>query len=887
MLIKEDELAHYGILRRSGRYPWGSGGPEVASNQGFLGFIEHLKQQGFTEKQIADAVGGTIAGLRAAKSIARNEIRQGDIALATRLKDKGYSNIEIGRRMGRNESSVRSLLAPALKDRADVLQATATMLKGEVDKKKYLDVGLGVENLIGISNTKLKTAVAVLKEEGYELHRLEIPQLGAPGKYTTLNVLTKPDITKSEVIRNREDIALPGNFTKDGGRSYLAIQDPLPIHPDRVGIRYAEQGGKAMDGVIYVRPGVKDVSIGSDRYAQVRIQVGDKHYIKGMAMYKDDLPPGVDLVFNTDKHDTGNKFDALKSTSDIKGNPFKSVVRQLQENGKVTSVMNIVGLKEGSGVEGSWDKWSVGLSSQFLSKQSPSLAKKQLDMTYERQKAEFDEIMRLTNPTIRKKLLESFADGADSSAVHLMAAALPRTANRVILPINSLKENEVYSPSHNNGETVVLIRHPHGGPFELPELTVNNKNPEARRLLGTGPKLDAIGIHAKVAERLSGADFDGDTVLVVPNNQGRIKTMAPLEGLKGFDAKHSFPEYPGMKIMTGAAKQNEMGKITNLITDMSIRGANTEELARAVRHSMVVIDAENHRLNYKESARVNGIAALQKKYQGTKTDSKRTLLSLAGSRTDVPRRRLQRAKEGGPIDPHTGRKMFVPTGETRINKAGKRVPVTFESTKLAETHDAFTLSSGTHMESIYATHSNKLKALANEARKALVSTKPLVYSPSASTVYHKEVTSLNAKLNLAQKNRPFERQAQLLGSAIVSAKRRAYPDMEPSELKKIKGQALVEARTRVQAGKKRIEITDSEWKAIQAGAISNHRLTQILQNADLDVVKKLATPKTDVLMTSTKISRAKDMARLGYTQAEIAGALGVSLTTLKVAIGGG
>ena len=67
-----------------------------------------------------------------------------------------------------------------------------------------------------------------------------------------------------------------------------------------------------------------------------------------------------------------------------------------------------------------------------------------------------------------------------------------------------------------NGERVVLIRHPHGGTFEIPELTVNNKNPDARKIVGTIKSQDAIGIHHKVAEHLSGADFDGDTVLVIP-----------------------------------------------------------------------------------------------------------------------------------------------------------------------------------------------------------------------------------------------------------------------------------------------------------------------------------------------------------------------------------
>ena len=52
-----------------------------------------------------------------------------------------------------------------------------------------------------------------------------------------------------------------------------------------------------------------------------------------------------------------------------------------------------------------------------------------------------------------------------------------------------------------------------------------------------------------------------------------------------------------------------MGKISNLITDMTLLGASEDKLARAVRHSMVVIDDEKHHLDYKQSEKDNNIAA--------------------------------------------------------------------------------------------------------------------------------------------------------------------------------------------------------------------------------------------------------------------------------------
>src|SRR5688572_29738825 len=492
--IPEDQyLAHYGILRKSGRYPWGSGGPEVASNRSFLDFVAQLQKQGLSEAEIASGMGITTTQLRASKSIAKNEERQANINMATRLKDKGMSNIAIGERMGMPESSVRALLEPAAKDRADILLATSNMLRDEVAAKKYLDIGTGVENHLGMSSTKLATAVAVLQEEGYKIHYLKVKQVGT-GKQTTIKVLSAPDVTYSEVSKNRDQIKQPQHFTEDGGRSYISIQKPLSVSSKRVGVRYAEDGGTDSDGVIHVRPGVEDISLGGARYAQVRIAVDDTHYLKGMAMYKDDLPNGIDLVFNTNKKSTGNKLDAMKEMKADPENPFGAVVRQRVDpkSGKVKSAMNIVN------EEGDWDSWSRSLSSQLLSKQSPALAKGQLNMTYERKRREYDDINKLTNPAVRKKLLESLADDVDSAAVHLKAAALPRQRSSVILPINSLKEKEIYAPNFRNGESVVLVRYPHGGIFEIPELTVNNNHPQAKRALGQAR--DAVGINSKVAE---------------------------------------------------------------------------------------------------------------------------------------------------------------------------------------------------------------------------------------------------------------------------------------------------------------------------------------------------------------------------------------------------
>lgn len=887
---EDDYLAHYGILRKSGRYPWGSGDTSESRARDFLGMVEAARKEGLTDTEIARGWGMTTTEFRNTSTIANNEKKQADISAAQKLKDKGYSNVAIGKALGINESSVRALLKPGEKEKADILKSTADMLRGQVDEKKYLDVGKGVELHLNISKEKLGTAVSLLRNEGYELHKVSIPQLGT-NKETTLKVLAPPGTTWGEVYRNRDSVQQIRCYSEDGGRSYDSPKPPLSISSKRVGVRYADQGGAEADGVIYVRPGVKDVSLGGARYAQVRIKVDDTHYLKGMAVYKDDLPPGVDLLFNTNKKSTGNKLDAMKPVKDDPTDPFGAITRQIHEIGPdgkkhVSSVMNIVGSKEGAGEEGGWDTWSRNLSSQMLSKQSPALAKQQLAMVQEKKKNELDEIKGLTNPAVQKHLLEKYADSADSAAVHLKAAALPRQATKVILPVNSLSDKEVYAPTFRDGERVVLVRFPHGGTFEIPELTVNNRHPEAKKLLGNAP--DAIGIHSKVAERLSGADFDGDTVLVIPNNQGKIKTSPPLEGLKGFDPKSAYPAYDGMPKMTARMKGQQMGLVSNLITDMHVAGAPHSEIERAVKHSMVVIDAEKHNLDYKRSARENGIGALMKKYQGRAQGGASTLISKSGtsSTTRVNERKLRSAKEGGPIDPKTGRLVYVETGAKYPNGD----PKTQKSPKLAETHDAHTLvsDSKTPIETIYADHSNALKGLANEARKQTLQIKPLTYSPSANKVYAQEVRTLDAKLSLALRNAPLERQAQVLGNAVYRQKLQANPDMEESEKKKLKSKALDEARLRTGAKKELIEITDREWEAIQAGAISNNKLEQILDNTNIEEIKKRATPKEGLVMDAGKRARAVAMlANDKYTLAEVADHLGVSVSTLKASLAGG
>ena len=901
--IAEEMLMHYGMPRRSGRYPWGSGDNPYQHSGDFLSRVEELKKQGLSETDIAKSMGLTTTQYRTQKSLAKDERRALDVARARSLREDGKSLNEIAAIMGfSNDSSVRSLLNENSEARMNQAKKTAEFLKKQIEEKGMIDVGTGVERELGISKEKLNQALYILEQEGYPVYGGGVPQVTNPGKQTNIKVICPPGTEHREIYNFENVHSLSDYVSHDGGETY----DPKYVYPksmdsSRIQIRYAEDGGTQKDGVVEIRRGVDDLSLGESHYAQVRILVDGTHYIKGMAIYSDDLPDGVDVVFNTNKK-TGTPMLGPKNDTVLKpigkdpDNPFGSLIKDgivdpddpTSKKGGQSYYYDKDGKKQLSLInkraeEGDWGEWSDHLPSQFLSKQSMTLIKKQLGLATADKQAEFDEICSLTNPTVKKALLKSFADDCDSAAVHLQAAALPRQKYQVILPITSMKDNEVYAPNYRNGEQVALIRFPHGGTFEIPVLTVNNKQADAKRILGSA--MDAVGINSKVAERLSGADFDGDTVMVIPTG-GKVKITSTraLEGLEGFDPKLEYGGKPEGSFKPMRNTQTEMGKISNLITDMTLRGAVPEELARAVRHSMVVIDAEKHHLDYKQSEIDNGIASLKKKYQGSYDEDGRyhegaaTLISRAKSETSVLKRK------GSPIiNPETGEQTYKEVYEEYTDKNGKTRVRTQASTKMAETKDAFTLVSDadTPQERAYATYANEMKSLANRARKEMLSTGKIAYSASAKETYQEEVDHLMAQLNVALRNAPRERQAQVIANATVAAKKQENPDMTRSEIKKASQQALTAARTTVGASRETISISDREWEAIQAGAISENRLTQIINNVDIDTLRQRATPRSTTVLSTAKVNKIASMSASGYSTAEIAEALGVSTSTVN------
>lgn len=899
-------LEHYGTKRHSGRYPWGSGDNPYQHSGDFLSRIEVLKKKGLSEKDILESINDSLpkeyqmslSEFRTARQKAGHDRKALEYDQIRALKDDGLGWKEIGDKLGMSESSVRSKYNNAIGEKASQAEKIAATLKEEVDKKGMIDISEGANQVLGVSESKLDEAAYILEAEyGYQRYGVGIRQPTNVRQQTNITVLAKPEFDQKYAYQHQDQIDSLGDYhSDDGGETFTKLQRPSSLDSSRVAIRYGDEGGLDKDGVMEIRRGVPDLDLGKSHYAQVRILVDGDHYLKGMAVYSDDLPDGVDVMFNTNKPSGTPKMKVLKEAKADPDNPFGAAIKAngqsmyIGEDGK-EHLSPINKLKE----EGDWDTMSRNVSSQFLSKQPKKLIENQLNLTLADYKAQYDEIMRYDNPTVKKKLLNDFADTVEGTSMTLKASAFPGQSTKVILPINKIKETEAYCPTYENGTRLALIRYPHAGTFEIPIVTVNNKNVSGKRNLGAIQ--DAIGINAKVAERLSGADFDGDTVMAIPvTDKVNIKSTRALKALEGFDPKTAYAVPEGnpnnVRLMKKEEKQREMGVISNLITDMTLRGADEDELARAVKHSMVVIDAEKHKLDYKRSERENGIPELKQKWQirvdeegATHYGGASTLLSRRKQTVRVPERRGSVR-----VDKETGEYIYKESGRTFTDpKTGKERKAEDTVSLISETKDARTLSSGTIQENLYADFSNKLKAMANQARKEAVNMKGIQRNPEAAKTYAPEVASLKEKYNNMVANKPKERKAMLIANANIKAKIQEQgldPTIDKKEIKKISSVEMQRARDSVGASgrKSKITFTDREWEAVQAGAISDNMLTKFLNSSDSDEIVKRAMPKNVAVMTSAKMSKANAMLRSGYSYAEIAKACGVPESTVYSAL---
>lgn len=921
----DDEIMHYGTPRHSGRYPWGSGENKYQRHGGFLQRVAELKEQGLSEVEIARNFGLSIDELRTKKALDNEAEQRARYNAIKKLKDKGYSNTAIGKKLEMNESSVRSALKAMENAEKQSLTGIGDSLKRCVERDGYVDVGKGVERHLGITNDKLKKAVIGVQLDGYVVETMEIPQASGMG-YTKVKVLAKPGTTRKELMNHLYDIKLPFEYSEDGGATFTAKEPVKNIDHKRVYIRYGDEGGTDKDGTIELRRGVPDMSLGNAHWAQVRIGVdgpeGQKSYMKGVAIYNDDIPEGYDCVYNTNKK-RGASFDKVFKPQIPGADPSNPFGASLKEEEKLTltqrhytdadgnkqlSALNIVN------EEGNIGGWKKSIAAQMLSKQLPSVAKRQLDLDAKVRQEEFDEIMSYTNPVIKQKLLKSFSDECDAAAVDLKGAAFPRQRSHVILPFPEIRDGEIYAPNYNQGEEVILIRYPHGGLFEIPRLRVNNNVERAKKDIGNA--IDAVGINSKTAEQLSGADFDGDTVLVIPTRGYNFKTQAPIEGLANFDTKTYKMNLPkdakpgdyfvdgtgkkhklydtklgGLTYITKSQRGMEMGKATNLLTDMTLKGCtDPDELARATKYSMIAVDSFKHGLDIRLAEQELGIPALKLKWQGKASGGASTLISKSKSPEYVTKRKTEYK-----IDPETGEKIWVPADKDKlikhkpIKKNGeivgwKEEVATQKSTKGYE-NDPYSLMSeggGTRMERVYAEYATSMKKLGDRARLESLRVGDLYQSKEAAKTYANEVESLKRKVIAAEQNAPIERQAQLLANKKVEMIKNDNPELysDFESLKKLKGQAISTARLAVGAKKQMVDITNKEWEAIQAGAVNKTLLEDVIKNTDERRLKELCLPREKQKISSNTEAKVIQMDRAGYTTAEIAERMGLSVETI-------
>lgn len=744
----------------------------------------------------------------------------------------------------------------------------------------------------------------------------------------------------------------------------------------------------AKDGTMILRPSAKDLTMTEEgnskitHYAQVRIACTDgkgiDRYCKGMAMYgkEEDFPDGVDIIFYTNpgKVSADGKVYAekvLKKQKAEEMNPFGADLKASgqrhyidSDGNEQLSAVNI--LRE----EGDWGNYSTSLPSQFLAKQNVPLVKEQLTKTVSEAKEYIDTLNKIPNPQVRNKLLEDYADSLDSQAIHLNAAGVSEQRTQVILPCTSLRGTEynadgsvkrlgeIYAPGYGDGQKVAVIRYPHANTCEIPVLIVNNNNKEGRETIGFGK--DAIGLPKSALDQLSGADTDGDTGTIIPvsllNNKGlNVDSKQYFKELVGFDAEATWPYTEGVTqvskkwngidregiTMSKAERGQEMGLVTNLIMDMSTLGDSVpqEEHVRAIKYSMVAVDAYKHNIDWRQAREDLGIPELYSKYSSTSRGGGMTIFTRAKSqKQDVPEYKEGKYVNGKRllIDPDTGDKLFTYTNGTHAKKVGtdpetgkgiyddsirEKNKVSTEKLRYAwmEGKGAASLASDnpSTKEQMYVEFSDTLHGMANSIRRSLNDD---TYHIDKSKVSDKDKTddglsyvkmkatratadsdedkavidSLRSKLDVAKRNAPKERLAQVYANAAIKARVDENPSLKTDDdaLKKVKNAELAAARARTGANGKgtRVEISAKEYEAINSGKVPKTLISDVLKKSNTESLTKLATESTGSRkkLTAAQVARIKAWGNSNSksTPYQMAKSMGVSVSTINKVLSG-
>ena len=237
--FQDDILMHYGVKRRSGRYPWGSGDNPFQHGGDFLSRVEELQSQGKSEKEIAEELKMSTTDLRMQVRVAKHERRMVLADRAKSLREEGKTLDEIAKIMGyNNDSSVRALLNENTATNKNKARQTAERLKQELAEKGALDVGTGAERELGVSSGVLQEALFILETEGYNRFGVGVPQVNNPKNRTITPIISVPDIDQRQVYQDLSLVKSVGEYhSTDGGESWDKREYPASISSDRVKIR--------------------------------------------------------------------------------------------------------------------------------------------------------------------------------------------------------------------------------------------------------------------------------------------------------------------------------------------------------------------------------------------------------------------------------------------------------------------------------------------------------------------------------------------------------------------------------------------------------------------------------------------------------------------------
>ena len=252
----EEAIAHYGVKRRSGRYPWGSGENPYQHSADFLARVESLASEGKAEKDIAKELGMTTTDLRMQVRVAKHERRALEADRARSLREDGLSLQEIANKMGyTNDSSIRSLLNENTAENKNRANVTAETIAKELETKNMIDVGAGVEKELGVTDSTLKEALFILETKGYQVYGIGLQQTTNPKQQTITTIVAKDGFDQKYAYNHTEEIAsLRDYHSKDGGLSFKKTQYPASVDSKRVMIQYGDQGGSASPRVSLLIP---------------------------------------------------------------------------------------------------------------------------------------------------------------------------------------------------------------------------------------------------------------------------------------------------------------------------------------------------------------------------------------------------------------------------------------------------------------------------------------------------------------------------------------------------------------------------------------------------------------------------------------------------------